>query len=518
MTRRIFATISKQGVPICGIIVSSAIVATTYPIHASAQPDPFATPYQELCSDCHGESLEGTGQGTPLAGVDLMHGDSIDALIRSIGDGFAETGMPAWSEALDADAIRRLAIFVAEQRAALQYTDFRVAAPPLVPDGVVTSEAQSFRVEIVAEGLDPLPYSIGPLLDGRILVTEKTRGLRVVSPDGAISELIRGTPEVFDDGFELPGLQLVYGTGYLLDVAPHPDFASNGWIYLSYTERCGDCNTQSRAINAPVSMVVLIRGRIEDGVWIDQETVWRADIENYNFIPDMAAGGRIAFDGGGHVFLTVGIKGGSEFAGIQDLSLPYGKIHRLMEDGAVPEDNPFVGTPNALASIWTVGHRSPQGLEFDPETGRLWGTEMGQRGGDEVNLLQAGRNYGWPLVSRGMKYDGTPVDYGKDLGIEFDPGTLEPPIVDLTPSPAVSSFIVYEGDAFPAWRRNMLVGTLKATELYRMVVEGERIVHSETLLEGLGRIRDIEAGPDGFVYLLLEHASGSRILRLVPAD
>jgi glucose/arabinose dehydrogenase len=200
------------------------------------------------------------------------------------------------------------------------------------------------------------------------------------------------------------------------------------------------------------------------------------------------------------------------------LSRPYGKIHRLNEDGTVPSDNPFAGTPNALASIWTIGHRSPQGLEFDRETGRLWGTEMGQRGGDEVNLLQAGKNYGWPLVSKGLKYEGTPVDYGKELGIEVDPNSLEQPVVDLTPSPAVSSFVFYDHDIFPGWRHDMLVGTLKATELYRMVVDGEQVVHRETLLNGLGRIRDIETGSDGFVYLLLEHASGSRIVRLVPAE
>jgi glucose/arabinose dehydrogenase len=268
----------------------------------------------------------------------------------------------------------------------------------------------------------------------------------------------------------------------------------------------------------PVSMVVLIRGRIKNGEWVDEETIWRTHIENYNFLPDMGAGGRVAFDDQGHVFLTVGIKGGSEFAGIQDLGLPYGKIHRLEDDGGIPKDNPFVSTPNALASIWTYGHRSPQGLEFNRDTRLLWGTEMGQRGGDEVNLIEPGNNYGWPLVSKGMKYDGTPVDYGKELGIEVDPDEIQQPVVDLTPSPAVSSFVFYDGDAFPGWRGNMLVGTLKATELYRMVVEGEKIVHTETLLDGPGRIRDVEIGLDGLVYLLLEHASGSRILRLAPAD
>jgi glucose/arabinose dehydrogenase len=142
---------------------------------------------------------------------------------------------------------------------------------------------------------------------------------------------------------------------------------------------------------------------------------------------------------------------------------------------------------------------------------------MGQRGGDEVNLLTPGKNYGWPLYSKGLKYDGTPVDYGKTLGVEPDLAKIQQPVVDLTPSPAVSSFVFYDGKAFPRWRGNLLVGTLKATELYRMVLDGNRVAHVETLLKGLGRIRDVAVGPDGLVYLLLEHASGGRIVRFVPA-
>jgi glucose/arabinose dehydrogenase len=424
--------------------------------------------------------------------------------------------MPAWSATLDEDTIRRLAIFIGEQRASLSYADFKVAAAPAIPTGPVASELFSFRVETVAEGIDPLPYSIAPLPDGRILVTEKTQGLRIVSPQGDLSAPIRGTPVAFDDGFQMPGILLVYGQGYLLDVAPHPDFARNGWIYLSYTDRCSDCNAASRAGGQPVSMVALMRGRIEGGAWVDGETIWKTDVERYTAMPDMAAGGRIAFDDDGHVFLTVGIKGGSEIAGVQDLSLPYGKIHRLNDDGSIPDDNPFNGQANALASIWTYGHRSPQGLEFDPRTRQLWGTEMGQRGGDEVNLLERGRNYGWPRVSKGMQYDGRPVDFAAELCIEFDLDEIEQPVVDLTPAPAVSSFVVYDGAAFPAWRDNLLVGTLKATELYRMVVEGRRVTHTETLLAGLGRIRDVELDADGSVYLLLEHDAGGRLVRLVP--
>jgi glucose/arabinose dehydrogenase len=296
-----------------------------------------------------------------------------------------------------------------------------------------------------------------------------------------------------------------------------PDYAKSGWIYLSYTDRCNDCNAASRQSKRPVSMNALVRGRIKDGAWVDQQTIWKTDLENYTGMPDMAAGGRIAFDGKGHVFLSVGIKGGSEFAGVQDLKVPYGKIHRVNLDGSVPADNPFVGRSDALPTIWSYGHRSPEGLEFDARTGQLWETEMGQRGGDEINLLSPGKNYGWPLHSKGLKYDGTPVDYGKALGLEPDLKSIQEPIVDFTPSPAISSFVFYDGKAFPRWQRDMLVGSLKATELYRVAVDGNKPAHVETLLSGLGRIRDVAVGADGFVYLLLEHASGGRIVRLVPA-
>jgi glucose/arabinose dehydrogenase len=217
------------------------------------------------------------------------------------------------------------------------------------------------------------------------------------------------------------------------------------------------------------------------------------------------------------VFVSVGIKGAGEQDGIQDLATPYGKIHRVRDDGRIPEDNPFVGRAGAMPSIWTYGHRSPQGLEVDPRTGELWGTEMGQRGGDEVNHLRPGRNYGWPLTSRGLKYDGTPVDYGKELGIPLDLASIEQPVVDLTPSPAISSFVIYQGEAFPEWQGDFIVGSLKATELYRFEIEGDQLVHSETLLTDLARIRDVAIGLRGEIYLLLEHASGSRIVRLVPA-
>jgi glucose/arabinose dehydrogenase len=468
--------------------------------------DPWAPLYAERCGVCHGESMQGSPLGPPLLGAGLRQGDSVAALAKSIADGVGSQ-MPAWSATLDPGQIQGLAILIAERRADYGRTEFEVDTPLVMPEGTLASERHAFRVETFVAGLHPWPFSIAPLPDGRILVTEKTQGLRIVSADGQVSAPIEGTPPAHDDGIEV--FTLMYGRGWLLDVAPHPAYEENGWIYLYFGDRCDECDS---------SMNKLIRGRIADGRWIDEETIWSADPSTYTKTSDMTAGGRICFDDRGHVFLSIGIKGDPEWAGVQDLALPYGKIHRVHDDGRIPADNPFVGVAGALPSIWTYGHRSPQGLEFDRRTGRLWSTEMGPRGGDELNLLQPGRNYGWPLTSKGMDYDGTPVEYGKELGIALDLAKIEQPVVDLTPSPAVSSFVVYEGAAFPAWQHDLIVGTLKATELYRFVLDGDRVVHRETLLRGIARIRDVAIGPGGTIYLLLEHASGGRIVRLVPAD
>lgn len=496
----------------------AACLAVVCGARLPAQEASFEALYEAACSGCHGATLEGTPTGAALNGPELRHGASVDEIAASIASGFPAAGMQAFADSLDAARIRGLAILIVERRSSLSYSDFNVTAPLYIPEGVVDSEAAAFRIETVAAGLDPFPFSIAPLPDGRMIVTEKTKGLRIVSADGEISALIEGTPDAFDDSVEIPGLQYIIGTGWLMDVAIDPDYADNGWVYLHYGDRCSDCNDLSRTMNAPVSMNTLVRGRIHDGRWVDEEVVFRAPIEQYTWMPDQAAGGRIAFDDSGHVFMSIGMKGTGNFAGIQDLATPYGKILRLNRDGSIPADNPFVGRADALEAIWTYGHRSPQGLEFDPATGRLWGTEMGPRGGDEVNLLLPGRNYGWPLYSKGVNYDGTEVDYGKLLGIERDLDAIEQPVVDLTPAPAVSSFVIYSGSAFPGWQHNLLVGTLKATELYRMVLDGDDVVHRETVLRGVGRIRDIETAADGTILLLIEHKDGGRILRLVPVD
>ena len=497
--------ISGMILGVLGVLVAGVIFA----IVSASGRDPFAPLYADNCSVCHGENLEGAAQGPALIGRELSHGDSVAEITESIARGFPQTAMQGWAATLNEGQVQSLAILIAEKRVNRTITDFKTDKELVIPGDRIESERLSFRVETVVTGLDPFPFSIAPLPDGRILLTEKQPGLSIISADGEQSELVEGTPETSTLGINIRGLN--FGIGWLLDVALDPHYESNGWVYLLHTHLCDDCGSI-----LPVTMNRVVRGRIEEGVWVDEEVIWSVSPEFYSTIPDIGAGGRLALDPEGYVYLSVGVKGMGNYVGIQDLSTPYGKIHRVHDDGRVPSDNPFIDIEDALPSIWSYGHRSPQGLEFNIQTRQLWGTEMGPRGGDEVNLLLPGRNYGWPLYSKGVDYDGTPVEYWRELGIEFDPDEIEQPVVDLTPSPAVSSFIIYDGEAFPEWQDNLIVGSLKATELYRIVLDGDRHVHSEILLEDLARIRDVEAGPEGMIYLLLEHASGSQIVRLMP--
>ena len=476
--------------------------------------DLFIKQYNKDCAGCHGEDLRGVTLGPPLVGVDLKYGDSVEQIAAIISAGVPGTEMPGWGETKTASQIWNLALYVAEQRQGTTILDKNDGIAVNVPDAPVQTEKARFSVELVAEGLDAMPFSIAPLPDGSILLSERMRGLRIVNPDGSLSDYIEGTPAVYDDS----GLFLgqVQGLGWMLDVAPHPDYANNGWIYIHHTDRCDDCNEVSRKSGRPVSMNRLVRGRIRDGQWVDEEIIWQADYASYSNTSDLAAGGRLAFDDSGHVYISVGIKDTLDVLGTQDMLKPYGKIHRVRDDGTVPEDNPFYTSEDALETIYTLGHRSSQGLEFDPVSGELWESEMGPRGGDELNRLVSGGNYGWPAFTTGVNYDGRPVKSAKKLGIDLAEEDAIFPVAEWTPAVAISSFIFYAGDEFPGWNGNIIAGTLRATDLLRMEIADGEVVHTEVLLEDLARFRDIEQGPNGELYVLLENKAGSMIVRLTP--
>ena len=473
--------------------------------------------FQNNCAVCHGENLEGTGQGSTLRGS-LIHGESIEAIVTSITNGYEVQGMPSWRDIFSPTEIRGLAMYLMETRNNVGYVTSNYDTDFTLPDEVFETSLHDFSLEIIAEDLDPLPFSIEPMPNGDILVTEKTKGVRIIRQDDGRSDLIQGTPTAYDDIYRLESrIDIERGMGWLFDIKLHPNYVENGWIYLYHSHRCTDCNEASRREERPVSMNRLVRGRLNGTTWIDQEVIWQAPIEDYFFAGDVGAGGRITFDNRGHVYFSIGMKCGGQGGGIQNLATPCGKIHRVNYDGSIPEDNPYFGVKNVYESIYTYGHRSPQGLEYDQNNGELWGSEHGPRGGDEINRLLPAENYGWPLYSTGLHYDGSRVN-GLDLGIAFELSDITQPIVDMTPSPAVSSFIISQSERFPNWKGDFILGSLKSRSLFRIDIENNRFVETETLFEGIGRIRDVEMGLNGNIYLLFEHGEGGKVVSLVPSS
>ncbi|MEM9621045.1 MAG: PQQ-dependent sugar dehydrogenase [Pseudomonadota bacterium] len=496
-----------------GVVLAIGGAGVVWYVMQYAGFDIYVPLYADNCGGCHGTDMQGTPLGVALVDVPLSRGDSVAAIADSIRHAHASVGAPLFSSTLSDEQIKGLAIFVGERRMGQRFAEFQYDREVTLPDGLRTSDSHSFYVESVVEGLSPLTFSIEPMPDGSLLLTEKERGLSIIDPQGQQSPLIQGTPAT---GGSVDILGIQYGNGWLLDVALHPEYAANGWVYLHYTDLCGErCDGLLEA-----SMNRLDRGRIVDGRWVDVETIWQAPLAFYSSTPDTGAGGRIAFDDSGHVFLSVGIKsadeGGEADISPQDLASPYGKIHRVNDDGSIPADNPFALATDVRRSVWTFGHRSPQGLEWHPERQRVWDSEMGPRGGDELNELLPGHNYGWPFHSQGLEYSGASVARYQLAHEEFDLQQVEQTLVDFTPSPAISSFAFYLGDQFPRWQGDVLIGSLKGNKLFRLVFDGDKLLHKETLLQDLARIRDVEVGYDGLVYLLLENEAGSRIVRLVP--
>jgi len=347
-----------------------------------------------------------------------------------------------------------------------------------------TSEHHTFRVVTVVDGLEH-PWGMAFLPDGSILVTERPGRLRLVRNGVLEPEPIAGVPEVW-----------ARGQGGLLDVALHPDFERNRLVYLSYSKPGPNGATTAVA-----------RGRLVDGRLEDVEDIFVADAWTNR---GQHFGSRLVFDGKGHLFVSIGDRGVMQEA--QNPGNHQGTIVRLLDDGRVPADNPFVGREGFRPEIYAYGIRSPQGLALHPETGELWETEHGPRGGDEINLILPGRNYGWPTITYGINYDGTKIsDHTHMEG-------MEQPLHYWVPSIATSGLAFYTGDKFPGWKGDVFVGGLAGQQLVRLRFDGTRRVAIEVLLTELKRrIRDVRNGPDGYIYLLVDEPSAP-MLRLEPAD
>jgi len=349
---------------------------------------------------------------------------------------------------------------------------------------VFDSERQRFRLRIVSEGLEH-PWGLAFLPDGRMLVSERPGRLRLIDASGRLDpEPVRGLPAV-----------AAIGQGGLLDVALHPRFSDNGWVYLSYVaEGPGGYGTE------------VLRGRLQGKALHDVQILFRMRPKSAG---GQHFGSRLVFDRQGFLFITLGDRGERQRA--QRLDDHAGSVIRLHDDGRVPPDNPFVGQPGVLPEKYTLGNRNVQGAALHPGSGELWTHEHGPQGGDEINLIRPGRNYGWPVITYGRNYgSGTTIGEGT-----AKPG-MEQPLHQWTPSIAPSGMAFYTGERFPHWRGNLFVGALRDQMLLRLQLDGQRVVRQEALLKNsIGRIRDVRNGPDGLIYLLTDSPSGV-VARLEP--
>ena len=356
------------------------------------------------------------------------------------------------------------------------------------------SALHDFRVVTVADGLVN-PWGLAFLPGGDILVSERPGRIRIIRNGRLLPDPVPGLPSVRAEG-----------QGGLLDLEVHPDFASNRLIYFSYSKPSEDGTRGTTAV---------ARGRFENDRLTGVEDIFVAELWSQG---RGHYGSRLRFDGNGYLHVTLGdrqVPPAGDLAAhpAQDLSNHFGTTVRLHDDGRVPADNPFVGREGALPQIWTYGHRNSQGLALHPETGEVWATEHGPQGGDELNLLRPGTNYGWPVVGFGVNYR---------TGLAIHEGTMhegmEPPVHVWVPSIGTSGLIIYSGDEFPEWRGSFFAGGMVGQQLVRLTVDGLQVMNVEQLYQRKGRIRDVEQGPDGYIYLAIEDSQGAPtpIVRLEP--
>jgi glucose/arabinose dehydrogenase len=361
-------------------------------------------------------------------------------------------------------------------------------------DVMLRSALHDYRVVTVVDGLVE-PWSIASLPGGDMLVTERPGRLRIIRQGKLVEQPVDGVPKALHSS-----------QGGLLEVMPHPNFSSNRLLYLTYSKPSADGKQATTA---------LVRGRFENDRLTNVEQLFESISQGRGHF-----GGKIAFDKNGFLFLTLGDRqvppeGNLEAHPAQDLSNHHGKMIRLHDDGKVPADNPFVSRTGARPEIWSYGHRNIQGIAIHPETGDVWTNEHGPQGGDELNRLEAGANYGWPVIGFGVNYK---------TGLAIHTGThrqgMQQPVHIWVPSIGISGMMIYTGDKFPQWRGNMFAGGMVGQQLARLTLQGQRVTTEETLAQQQGRIRDVRQGLDGFIYLVTDDRDGkpTPVLRLEPIE
>jgi glucose/arabinose dehydrogenase len=454
--------------------------------------------YNTTCSGCHGQTLQPGAKAKSLYTSDYLGSHSDADIVQAVSDGPAGVANHDFKRLFNPDELSQ---FPAYLRIVAGNLARRSPAVPDITGKVIQSQKAKFKVETLVKGLNQ-PWGMAFLPDGRLIFTERSGQIRFMDKKGKISDPVKGTPTVFERQ-----------DGGLLDIALHPDYAHNGWIYISYTTVPAGYQPTPEEYKAPnlsaPTMTHIMRGKINaNNEWVDQQILFDPPADSYRTSADHY-GSRFLFDGKGHFFWSMGERHDMQMS--QNLASPLGKIHRLSDDGTIPKDNPFVNTPGALPSIWTYGHRNPEGLTFDPATGILWESEHGPTGGDEINIIEPGKDYGWGVATMGL-----------EPGIFRTSATgMTDPVTFYNPSIGPAGITFYTGDKFPGWKGSFFLSAMVGQKLIRMEIKDRQILSQETVFADYGRVRDVLTGPDGNLYILLQNMNGDpkggSIIRLVPA-
>ena len=437
-------------------------------------PEEVRENYLNFCAGCHGENLEKFNKS------EWMYGEDSEAAITSIKYGRDDIGMPAFEKAFTDKEIEALAEYV---HSAVPKDDIDLQAA-LTTEQIVQSKKQKFTIDTIVDGLN-VPWGMEFLPNGDMLIAERA-GILYRFTDGKL-QVITGLPDI-----------LAKGQGGLMDLRLHPDYENNGWLYFSYSQPGNDKPREGNT--------AIMRARLSENMLTDKEVIFEGQPDSNK---GQHWGCKLQFDKNGDLWFGIGDRGKRD-VNPQSLDNHCGKIHRIKDDGSIPEDNPFVNTPGAMPSIYSYGHRNPQGTTMHPETGDIWESEHGPKGGDELNLIKKGLNYGWPVISYGINYDGTTfTDITEKEG-------MEQPVIYWVPSIAPCGMTFVDSDRYPAWKNNILIGSLRFQYLERVELDGNKVIDQEKLLEGIGRVRNVEVSPDGFIYVAAENPGF--IVKLLPVN
>ncbi|MEO1487015.1 MAG: PQQ-dependent sugar dehydrogenase [Bacteroidota bacterium] len=435
-----------------------------------------ALTYRNHCGGCHGQNM------SSFVEREWTYGSSSEEVNLSITNGYPNTGMPGYVNTFSAEEIAELTNYILTEIEGKTKTMLEEENPDL--SGLISSDDLTFRLETLTDEIPGVPWGIEQLPNGEILVTE--RGGRLF--------LVRNSGQLVEVG-NLPNI-VAENQGGLLDVIIHPNFENNSLVYLSYSRANPDNSSQLTTAVA--------RGVLNGNSLSQVETIFTA-LPYLN--SGLHYGSRLTFDTDGYLYVSVGDRGRRDDYP-QPLDNGLGKIHRIHDDGLIPTDNPFYNTQGVVNSIFTYGTRNPQGMSLHPETGAIWEGEHGPQGGDEINILEPGNNYGWPIISYGINYDGSSFT---DL-TEMD--GMEQPVYQWTPSIAPCGMDFVSGEYYGNWRNDLFVSSLKFEHLHRLKMNGNTVIGDEVLLEGIGRVRDAQMGRDGYLYIVVE--GPGRLIRIVP--